>query len=302
MSAPFRACQRLVSYRLAVAFVALAIPFNRPASAIAQAARTNSISPQLATSQQNDSKPAAKYQSLPLANPGRPTVSTPATLTPVGYLQFETGILPAWHSPQFSTQQSLGEVIKLTVSSRLQFLVANSPYVHSNTDPKNGAGDVSLGFQGVIFRGQGASPTLALSYFHDVFSGGTPDLDMGSASNSAIFLASADVKGFHYDTNYLFNEVANQEVRRAQFAQTLSVSHALGRKFGISGEIWNFSQPFLRSHAVGNLWAVNYNARKNLVFDTGFNRGLTTTSTRWEILAGFTYVLPVKFHLHRKVL
>ncbi len=33
------------------------------------------------------------------ANPGRPTVSTPATLTPVGYLQFETGGLGASHSP-----------------------------------------------------------------------------------------------------------------------------------------------------------------------------------------------------------
>jgi hypothetical protein len=31
----------------------------------------------------------------PETNPGRPTVSTPATLTPVGYLQFETGILAA---------------------------------------------------------------------------------------------------------------------------------------------------------------------------------------------------------------
>ena len=35
------------------------------------------------------------------ANPGRPTVSTPATLTPVGYLQFETGVLAASHSPEF---------------------------------------------------------------------------------------------------------------------------------------------------------------------------------------------------------
>ena len=35
------------------------------------------------------------------ANPGRPTVSTPATLTPVGYLQFETGVLGASHSPEF---------------------------------------------------------------------------------------------------------------------------------------------------------------------------------------------------------
>jgi hypothetical protein len=31
----------------------------------------------------------------PEANPGRPTVSTPATLTPVGYLQFENGGLYA---------------------------------------------------------------------------------------------------------------------------------------------------------------------------------------------------------------
>jgi len=36
------------------------------------------------------------------ANPARPTVSTPATLTPVGYFQFETGFLAAWHSPELS--------------------------------------------------------------------------------------------------------------------------------------------------------------------------------------------------------
>ena len=36
----------------------------------------------------------------PAANPGRPTVSTPATLTPVGYLQFETGVQGARHSPE----------------------------------------------------------------------------------------------------------------------------------------------------------------------------------------------------------
>ena len=38
--------------------------------------------PAIAQSQEEDQ---------PEANPGRPTVSTPATLTPVGYLQFESG-------------------------------------------------------------------------------------------------------------------------------------------------------------------------------------------------------------------
>ncbi len=242
---------------------------------------------------------AAPAQDGPVTNPGRPTVSTPATLTPVGYLQFETGLLAAWRSPEFSSQVDIGEVIKFSVSRRVELLAASGPFVHSDTRPTNGTGDESLGVQGVLWPGEGVRPTLALSYFRRVLNGGTPDLDIGSASNSLILLASADVKGFHYDTNYLFNEVDSDEgVRRAQFGQTLSVSHNVGKKFGISGELWNFTQPFLRSHAFGNLWAANYNAKKNLVLDLAFDRGLTTTSTRWEILAGFTYLLPRKLDLH----
>jgi hypothetical protein len=42
--------------------------------------------------------------SVPEVNPGRPTVSTPATLTPVGYLQFETGVLFAQDSTEFSNR------------------------------------------------------------------------------------------------------------------------------------------------------------------------------------------------------
>jgi hypothetical protein len=47
-------------------------------------------------------QPAAAQSGVaeePEANPGRPAASTPATLTPVGYLQFETGVLGANYSP-----------------------------------------------------------------------------------------------------------------------------------------------------------------------------------------------------------
>ena len=53
----------------------------------------------------------------PEANPGRPTVSTPATLTPKGYLQFETGALRADHSPEFSSRFGFNEVIKFAVDN-----------------------------------------------------------------------------------------------------------------------------------------------------------------------------------------
>jgi hypothetical protein len=55
----------------------------------------------------------------PEANPARPTVSNPATLTPVGYLQFETGTHGAADSPEFSTRVEFNEVIKLAVTRRL---------------------------------------------------------------------------------------------------------------------------------------------------------------------------------------
>jgi hypothetical protein len=243
---------------------------------------------------------AAQQSEVPLANPGRPTVSTPANLTPVGYLQFESGYQYATDSPEFSSQSSLNEVVKLSVTRRFQLLAGGEPFAHSHIagQPGNGAGGVSLGAQGLVYSGEGARPTVALSYFRQVYGGSTPDIDIGSATNSAILLLSADVKGFHYDTNYLFNEVGANLVRRMQFGQTLSISHSLRGKFGLSGEIWRFSQPFLRGNAVGNLWALNYNLRRNIVLDAGFNRGLTNTSTRWEVFAGFTYLLPHKVIPH----
>ena len=156
----------------------------------------------------------------------------------------------------------------------------------------NGVGDVFLGALVVLLPGEGAKPTLSASYSRRVYSGSTPNLDIGSPLNSSIFYASADVKGFHYDANAIFNEVLQGPVRRLQFGQTLSISHHLGKGFGLSGEIWRFSQPFLHGNAIGNLWAASYAARKNLVFDAGFEKGLTGTSTHWEAFAGLTYLLP----------
>ena len=230
----------------------------------------------------------------PQANPARPTVATPATLTPVGYLQFETGFLGATHSPEFSSRYGFNEVIKLSIAPRLEFLASSEPAVRFTANGRGGRGiaDTLLGLQVVLMPGEGAKPTLAASYFRRVYNGTPPDLDFGTPDNSFLVLASADVKGFHYDANAFFNELVQQPVRRAQFGQTLSVSHPLVRKFSLTGEIWHFTQPLLRSHAAGNLWAVSYAANRTLVFDAGFDRGLTSTSTRWEFFAGFTYLLP----------
>jgi hypothetical protein len=231
---------------------------------------------------------------VPEGNPGRPTVSTPATLTPTGYLQFETGLLDANHSSEFSSRLGLNEVMKLTVTPRLQFITSSEPFVHSRAEgiTVNSTAEVFLGTQAVLFHGESSKPTISISYLRRIYDGGAPEIDIGSSRNSVTLLASADVKGFHYDANALFNEQTGGAVSRGQFGQTLSISHHLAGKFLISGEIWHFTQPFIRSNTVGNLWALSYAPRNNLVLDAGFNHGFTNTSTRWEVFAGFTYLLP----------
>src|SRR5712664_2679792 len=133
----------------------------------------------------------------PQANPARPTVATPATLTPVGYLQFETGFLAAIHSPEFSSRYGLNEVIKLSVAPRLEFLANSEPAVRFTANGHGGCGaaDTLVGLQTVVIAGEGARPTLAASYLRRVYNGSPPDLDFGTPNNSFLALASADVMG-----------------------------------------------------------------------------------------------------------
>lgn len=231
----------------------------------------------------------------PEANPARPTIATPATLTPVGYLQFENGGQYASGSGEFSTQSSVNQVTKLTVNPRLQFLLLSEPFAHS-TYPggtsTSDAGGVSAGVQGVLFPGAGKRPTVSASYIRLLYGGTAPDIDIGTAKNSAILLVSTDLAGFHFDINGFAFEQEGAAVRRAQFGQTVSISHDIGERVTVASELWHFSQPLVRGNAVGSLWAVSYECKKNLVVDAGFNRGLTGTSTQWEGFAGFTYLLP----------
>ncbi len=239
---------------------------------------------------------------VPEANPARPTVSTPATLTPAGYLQFENGGLFAAKSPEFSRRLGIEQVTKLSVDSRVQLLALFEPFTHSTGAAVSGnrLGEVFAGMQAVILQGKDKRPTISAQYLRRLYASPAPELDLGTFVQSATILLSDDLDGFHFDMNGLVMEQQDDttKVRRAQFAQTLSISHPVGR-FTVSGEVWRFAQPLTHGNAVGNLWAASYPVRKNLVIDTGFDHGFTSTSTRWEGFAGFTYLLPHRFWRQR---
>jgi hypothetical protein len=227
------------------------------------------------------------------ANPARPTVATPATLAPVGYLQFENGVLYAEDSPEFSGLVNINQVVKLTVRPRLEFLVQNTPFVDSGlgTDKEVHVGDVLAGAQVVLVPGEGHRPTIAAGYFGRVYESTAADIDIGTPQHSLLVLASGDLAGFHYDANGFFNEQTQDRVGRAQFGQTISISHPI-KNFTVAGELFHFTQPFIGGNAAGTLWAVSYTVRPNIVVDAGFAHGLTRISTQWIAVVGFTYLLP----------
>jgi hypothetical protein len=179
------------------------------------------------------------------------------------------------------------------VHAGLQFLVASEPVVHSGFDGQKefNPGDIFAGFQAVLLPGHEKRPTVSISLIEHVYAGSAPDIDIGTPKQGVLLLISDDLAGFHFDWNGMFNEETQNRVGRAQFGQTISISHPL-KKFTIAAELWHFTQPFEQGNCVGNLWAVSYTVRRNLVVDAGFNRGLTSTSTQWEAFTGFTYLLP----------
>ena len=112
----------------------------------------------------------AQNSDVPEANPVRPTVSTPATLSPVGYLQLETGSLGATTSPEFSTRIGINQVTRFAVTRRFDVFSVTEPYVHAAIGTaKIGPGEVFLRAQAVLVAGQSTSPTISVSYIRRLY-------------------------------------------------------------------------------------------------------------------------------------
>ena len=267
---------------------------------------------------------------IPEANPARPTVTNPAHIPPVGYVQTEQGILFATASPDGVAQQAtVVQTTRISVHPRLMIQLLSQPFAVTRLLPEatgtgqaassRDAGDLVFGVQGLLALETGARPTVALAYNRRVRAGTAPDLDIGGNAQSAELLVSGDLRHFHYDSNFGVAEQQGLEavqpvpLRRAQYNQSVSVTHDLGPEslhndLEITGELWHVTQPLVqssrygrdsaRSNAVGLLFALGYTVRPNIVLDAGFDHGLTTTSTDWQGFAGVTYLLPHRLWPH----
>ena len=275
----------------------------------------------------------AAASQTPTANPARPTLTNPATLPPVGYVQLEQGYLGSLDSPETASQYGVNQTAKVAFSDRLMAEEQWQPWARSREADadvgSNASGDLLIGGQAVLYNAPtpedeaeksdvhrhifvpSAIPTIAAAYLERVHSGTTPDVDLGGQARTAIFLFSghSHLLRVHYDSNWIVSEQigdsvdGSHSIRRAQFGETISVDRELGNpNLQISLEVYHFSQPLVHATATGKaaaradlldgLFALSYSVQPNLVLDCGFSHGFTSTSTRWQSFAGFTYLLP----------
>ena len=232
----------------------------------------------------------AQPAQTPEANPARPTLTNPAELTPVGYLQLETGILYARDSPDTPSRLSWTQTVKLAFTDWAEAILAGEPLVGSRGEATR-AGDVVGGVQVCPVCSSENGPHVAVAYLRRLYGSSASNLDIGGFIQSGTLLVSIDALGLDIDANAVWNEQEQDGVHRTQSGQSVSVSRG-ENDFQIMAELWRYRQPFQRAHAAGALLGASYQARPNLVFDFAVTRGLTRTSTRWQVTAGFTYLLP----------
>jgi hypothetical protein len=264
-----------------------------PAEADVHAATSGPTSPMI-VSAISPAAPESKQPDL-TANPGRPAMATSALLTPVGYAQFESGMLYATGSAQFSHRSAEEQTMRLTVAPSLQFILSSEPVAYSSTTQEEltQRGDAQVGAQMMLLPSHGVRPTISSSFLHLVKGGTASSLDIGGYANSALLMASADLGRFHIDDNVFLNETEGA-VRRAQWGHAVAVSHPVTSRVGATGELRHFTQPLTGGTGFSALWGANYSIRPNMVIDTGLVRGFTGTSTQWQVAGGVTYVLPRK--------
>lgn len=236
---------------------------------------------------------------VPMAFPGRPTISNPAYIPAAGYLQFEQGVQITAGAPSVDTQIGVNQSTKLALNRRVLINTQWQPTARSTSQGQDAAynqGDLSAGIQVLLTTNAPENsyrPVLALGLQRRLHAGTAPDFDAAGNLTSAIVYASGKLPGdLDYDANFLFNQQTDGSTSQLQTGEAIALSHDLTNKLSLSGEIWHFTQPYDHNNSVGSLWALNYRQRPNLVFDAGVSRGLTQNSAHWYGFFGFTYLLP----------
>ncbi len=234
------------------------------------------------------STPSLAAEDLPSVTPYRPSVSTPATLSAPGWVEFEAGVLRA-RGRESSQRDSLPYTLKLAFTPDWGLRVGGDAWVRQSDEMGqriSGSGDSSIvlkrrfAVDDVSAFGLEGGATLPTG--HRGISG-------GKASYSVNGIYSADLGSYHTDINLLGTRLgaADAGVGRTQVLWATSLSKALNDQWGLVGELSGTRQRGVDS-TTQFLFAASYNVSKSITLDAGASRSLRSGVPDWSLFSGVT--------------
>jgi hypothetical protein len=233
----------------------------------------------------------------PKVNPGRPTITDPASLTAPRYFELELGGV---YSRQPFLAASMPLLVKYTDSGgRLQYRLSGSPF----NSISNGAGmradgvsDVVAALQYITNRqGPGSWDIAWRGSYKAPAADARRGLGTGKSDYQLMFLASKDVShSFHVDFNLALSalgRVGGPGTNQQVFASISSAMPFRDRRFGYTNEVtyWG-AVPGTKAQFM-TMHAITYAHRPDLHFDLGVNVGITGGAPRYQIVGGVTLFL-----------
>lgn len=233
-------------------------------------------------------------------NPNRPTFATPARTTQAGVLELEAGLQRSlFRDGSRSDFEAL--LFKLGQSARFEWRLGWNGYlIQTAPDGSRAQGfsDPALGFQWHPLDQDRLGFDGALGFFHKFAAANAAQgLGSGRADDTLVLLASKDLGALHVDVNLLRGWIGQVDgTRAAQVSGTASASWPVTGSWGMGMEVYTVGPLPGATRDTAFLAYASYQLSSRVVFDAGFDRGLTRAAPRWDLFCGVTCGLGRVFH------
>ena len=225
-------------------------------------------------------------------NPNRPTFATPSRTTQEGVLELEAG-LQRTEFKEGSRADFEPILLKLGQTARFEWRLGWNGYL-TQTAPDGsrtqGFSDPTFGFQWHPVDQDRAGVDAAVGYIHKfATANASKGLGSGRADDTLVLLASKDFGALHVDVNWLHGWVGQPLGGRAdQDSGTLSASWPIAGPWGMGAELYTVGTlPGVKRDSAFLAYA-SCQPSSRVVFDAGFDHGLSAGAPRWNLFCGVT--------------
>jgi hypothetical protein len=250
----------------------------------------------VAWAQEENPSESACLSSQIVSVPSRPTVTNATEPTQCGVVEFEYGFDHQWLGAG-DRHNDLSGGLRFGITPNLDFHWASASFLNvaNGTGSQTGFGDTWLGLKYRFLRQTKHRPSLGLFYAAKAPSASyLRGLGSGQVDHSISFLASKDVRRFHFDFNViqLLAGRPNAPGNDHNTGFALSTSYPLTHRLSVVAEPYGYTELNQDNPAFASVMAgFNCQLRHRLVLDTGFDAGVTAGAPKMRAFVGVTYAI-----------